>query len=178
MVQMTKRQLVMFIFFIIYFAYTLFSAAINQDIYVIVSNLAVVLFLAALYLENNLNSKYILVLASAMMIINAIFTFVRIPMLILTVQGILNILLYIAVYLFALNYHQGRFQNKQRNLLVTLLSLPIAGYSLYYFYLYGTALYNVLPIGSYLQLIIGWLLGVIVPAAMITYTYMRTKRIY
>ncbi len=168
----------MFIFFIIYFAYTLFSAAINQDIYVIVSNLSVVLFLAALYLENNLNSKYILVLASAMMIINAIFTFVRTPALILTVSGVLNILLYIAVYVFALNYHQGKFQNKQRNLLVTLLSLPIAGYSLYYFYLYGISAYNILPIGIYLQLVIGWLLGVIIPAAMITYTFMRAKRIY
>lgn len=176
--QMTKRQTIMFILFIVEFAYTLFSAAIYQDIYMIVSNISVVLFLAALYLENNLNSRYILVLASAMMIINALFTFIRVPTAIVTVPGILNILLYIAVYLFALSYHQGQFYNKQRNLLITLLSLPIALVALYDFYIYSTTLYNIAHPVIYFQIIIGALLGAIIPAAMITYTYLRSKRIY
>lgn len=176
---MNKRQKVMFSFFLIAFAYILFSAALTQNINIIVGNLSVLLFLAALYMDNSLQSKTILVLASAMMIINTIISFVANPMTILTFGGIINIILYIGIYFFALNVYRDNFNKRDVNYLIMVLALPKLIFSLYGFIDISVALMNFnagISLNT-IMIILNPLVSGLIPLAMIVYTWFRMKYI-
>jgi len=180
---LTKRQRIMFIFFVIYFAFTLFSAALSLNIDVVLSNLAVLLFLAALYLERNINSRFIIVLASAMMIVSFIFSLgSRIMMMstpIVMIELVIDILFYVSVYFFALSFYQRSFFIKKRNMMIIFLLVPQIGYTLYHITLaliessifiqfYGTL--------NFMHMILSYLLsGLTVAAAIITYISLVEK---
>src|SRR5690606_41385776 len=75
---LTKRQWIMFTLFIIELSYVLFTSALVGSLLVISSSLSTLLFLGALYLEHNYNSKRMLLLAGVWLIVNMIFSMIQV----------------------------------------------------------------------------------------------------
>src|SRR5690554_3778213 len=122
---LTRRQWMMFTLFIIELAYVLFTAARTGDITIISSSLSILLFLGALYLEHNHNSKRILLLAAVWLIVNMVFSLIQIVPVVFTsfslftITNLLShIALYIGVYLFSMKYYKGNFYNLKENLFI------------------------------------------------------------
>ncbi len=171
---LSKRQKIMFIFFIIEFAYILFAGAVFKDINIIVGNLSVLLFLGALYLDRNDNSRYILVLASAMIIVHGMINYLLNPNEYLNINELFKILQYIAIYFFALNFYKRDFNNQTIRFVIILLSIPLILVSISS----GIALTNHLFASLELFLIVsGFYIQTLIPIAMIVYTIMSFRQI-
>src|SRR5690554_355038 len=180
---LTKRQWIMFTLFIIELSYVLFTSALVGSLLVISSSLSTLLFLGALYLEHNYNSKRMLLLAGVWLIVNMIFSMIQVfPVLIsnfntdVMFDVAVVILLYVGIYKFSMMYYQGNFYRRNENILVSVLVIPtilMVGYQLY--------LYLKLPlIGNPLEItyvFIGFISKMIIPLAILTYTWLRHKNI-
>lgn len=180
---LTKRQWIMFTLFIIELGYVLFNTALMGTLLVISSSLSTLLFLGALYLEHNPNSKRILLLAGVWLIVNMVFSMIQVMPVLFSNFSILRlidiiiiILLYIGIYLFSMKYYGGSFYNKKENIIITLLVTPtilIVMYTIYEFFR--------LPItGNTLDIayiLVGFISRMIIPLAITTYTWLRHKNI-
>src|SRR5690554_77044 len=180
---LTKRQWIMFTLFVIELSYVLFTAAIVGSLIVISSSLSTILFLGALYLEYNHNSKRMLLLAAVWMIVNMLFSAVQIVPMLLTnfslfamIDFIIVILLYVGIYLFAMKYYKGNFYNKKENLIITVLVIPTILLGFYMLFDFLS-----LPIGGnpieITYVIVGFISSMIVPLAIIIYTWLKHKNI-
>jgi len=180
---LTKRQWIMFTLFIIELAYVLFTAAFSGSLLDIASSLSRLLFLGALYLENNYNSKRILLLAGVWLIVGMIFQLMQVlPVIIasLSVFAVFDltilVLLYIGIYLFSMKYYNGNFYNKKENIIITLLVIPTILFGFYNLYLFLTLPIISNPIAlSYTFM--GILSRMIIPLSITTYTWLRHKNI-
>lgn len=180
---LTKRQWIMFTLFIIELAFVLFTAALSGSLFAISGSLSRLLFLGALYLENNYNSKRILLLAGVWLIVGMIFQLMQVlPQVIsnLSLFAIFDLaillLLYVGIYLFSMKYYNGNFYNKKENLIITLLVIPTILFGFYNLYLFLTVpvLGNPIVIG---YTFMGILSRMIIPLSITTYTWLKHKNI-
>src|SRR5690554_3093936 len=117
---LSKRQKIMFIFFIIEFGFILFFGAVFGDINIILGNLSALLFLGALYLDRNDNSRYVLVLASAMIIVHGLINYFLNPGSYLDLTELFILLQYVAIYFFALNFYYSDFNNPTKRIVIII----------------------------------------------------------
>ncbi len=182
--KLTKRQWIMFTLFIIVFAHTLFSAAMAQSVNVILSNLSVLMFLAALYMDKSGNSRFVLLLSAIWIIVNAIFDYMQvIPQLLnnfslpTLISIITSALKFVAIYYFAMAFYKDGFRKFKNNLLITVLLLPALFNVLYVVYSYlglPAGLFSPLEL---FMLYIGLIINSVLPIAMLLYTWLRYHRI-
>ena len=171
---LSKRQKIMFIFFIIQFAYIFFAGAVFQDINIILGSLSSLLFLGALYLERNDNSRYVLVLASAMIIVHGLINYFLSQPLSLNYSEIFKLLMYVAIYFFALNFYRSDFNNSTKRVIIIVLSAPLLIISI----VNGIYLSQYMFTSLELFLILfGFYAEALIPLAMITYTLLSFKQI-
>lgn len=171
---LSKRQKIMFIFFIIEFGFIFLGGAVFQNINIILGNLSALLFLGALYLDRNDNSRFVLVLASAMIIVHGLIDYFLNPGRYLDIMELFKILQYVAIYFFALNFYHRDFNNPTKRIIIIVLSLPLILISLaegvflssHIFYSFKMFL---IVSESYIRALI--------PIAMITYTLMSFRQI-
>lgn len=173
----------MFTLFIIQLAYVLFTAALLGSMLVISSSLSTLLFLGALYLEHNPNSKRILLLSGIWLIVNMIFSMIQVLPALFTSFSLYTflevgiiILLYVGIYLFSMKYYKGNFYNKKENYIITLLVIPtilIVGYSLFEY----IRLSNFGSLLDMTYVVVGILSRMIIPLAITTYTWLKHKNI-
>lgn len=182
--KLSKRQWVMFTLFIIVFAHTLFSAAILQNMSVIVSNLSLLLFLAALYMDKNSNSRFVLLISGLWIIVSAIMDYLRIlpymfdPFQLTSFFSlVVSTLKFFAIYFFIMSFYNNTFRNFKKNMTITLLLVPsliMVGYTLYTYLNLPVELFSGFELLSlYINLIVSFIL----PIAMFLYTWMRYSRI-
>lgn len=118
------RQRVMFILFAVVLLAVLYVAAFVGDINIVLSNLYLLLFLAALYLDRSENSKMVLVLSAAVLIVNIVLSYAQVPQALFTMSALIDGLLYASLYFFAMAFLKGGFRDKTKVNLIIILALP------------------------------------------------------
>ena len=179
--QLTKRQWVMFSFFIVNFAYILLSAALTSDFNVIFANLSILIFLAALYLERGYASRYYVLLASVFLIVDYMigmafggrilyfFDFL--------VSNLIELSLYVAVGFFGYAYYHQQFKRNKYWITIILLSIPSLIYTLINASTMLSLFIQILPPLTLIQIILSIIYNLTLPAVMIIYTLIRKKEI-
>ncbi|WP_025724932.1 hypothetical protein [Acholeplasma granularum] len=180
---LTKRQWILFTLFIIEFAYTLLNVSLSGDLRILSSNLSTLLFLGALYLEHSFHSKRVLLLSGVWLIVNGIFLlFQLVPSVLLSLHYLSIILLislimsYIAIYFFSMKYYRSEFFDKKDNIKVTIFALPLILFNIYSIYMFFSML-NTSNILLILYGLVGYFSSMIIPVAIILYTWLNYKNI-
>ncbi|HLT00511.1 MAG TPA: hypothetical protein VK005_03365 [Acholeplasma sp.] len=179
--QLTKRQWLMFSFFIVNFAYILLAAALTGDFGVIFANLSILIFLAALYLERGYASRYYVLLAAVWLIVEFIMSWVFNGVIPTSIEGMLylgtEIALYVAVGFFGYTYYHNLFKQNKYWILIIVLAAPTLAIELLYA---SSALaqftLNIPPL-TMIQIILSIIYSMTLPAVMIIYTIIRKKEI-
>ncbi|MBN3490993.1 hypothetical protein JV173_05625 [Acholeplasma equirhinis] len=173
--RLTKRQWIMFSFFIIYFATIMLLFALTGYIEYLLSNIAVILFLAALYLENSPSSSYVVVLSTIMEVVSLFFGIIENPGIMLTFFGILELVKVVAMGYFAYAYFKVGFRRQNVFIPIVVLSGLLG---LYYLF---TMIQTMMSIYSFniLNITIITLISLkdlALPAAIITFTFFKRKQ--
>lgn len=172
--ELRGRQRVMFIMFAVALLIVMLMTAYYGNINILTSNLYLLLFLGALYLDKNYNSKYVLVLSAAVLIVDQILTVVRYPSALLSTEYMIQLISYVGLYFFAMEFLKGTFRSKDKVNLIVLLTIPhliVLLIGLIRFIMFGNL---GISMGSLLNLS-GILLSLIFPVSIIYYTLSRSK---
>lgn len=168
------RQKVMFIVFAITLLIIMFLTAYLGNLNFLTSNLYLLLFLAALYLDKSYNSKYVLVLSTAVLLVNELLTILRYPGVLLYIDNIIRIISYVGLYFFAMEFLKGTFRSKDKSYLIIGLTVPyvvVVIINIINMLIFGQITLTILGMVS----LAGILLELVFPASIIYYTISRLK---
>ncbi|VEU83084.1 hypothetical protein [Acholeplasma hippikon] len=170
------RQRIMFVMFAIVLASVLYAGIFIGDFDFIISNLYLVLFLAALYMDHTDRSRIVLVLSAAVLIVRIILGFAQNPSVALSLPGIAQIVLYVALYLFAQSFLSNSFRKNNTTYMIIILALPAAIFTASDFLSIFRAVIGNINLSSVFILAYA-LIDLIFPVSIITYTALRMNRI-
>lgn len=173
----TKKKLIMFIFFIVQFANIAFGLALAPEFYVLNSEqLSILLMLTVLYIDPFEQRRMLVPIILAFHMGSIIWNYIQIPSSMLTWYALFTLFYLVGAFFFGKNMFKDNFDSPIENLIITMTIGLYLGYQLYLVFptIISIFSYQVWFLIPYVTFYLGL---IVVPGAIIAYTWLRRYRI-